>query len=112
MENKRKSLRFGLMINSTTVATWQYDTIKLLIDNGMKLSLIIQNADETPSPRLLEKIKNYPYRRLLFRVWNRFILKPRSRYPADIIELTKDIPTIFCKPIIKGISTYFEESPF
>lgn len=109
MENKRKSLRFGLMINSTTVATWQYDTIKLLIDNGMKLSLIIQNADETPSPRLLEKIKNYPYRRLLFRVWNRFIFKPRSRYPADIIELTKDIPTIFCKPIIKGISTYFEE---
>jgi hypothetical protein len=58
MENKRKSLRFGLMINSLTVATWQYDTIKLLMDNGMKLALIIQNADETPSPGLLKKIKH------------------------------------------------------
>lgn len=109
MENKRKSLRFGLMINSLTVATWQYDTIKLLMDNGMKLALIIQNADETPSPGLLKKIKHYPYRRVLYRVWSRFFFKPRSKYPADITELTKDIPTIFCKPIIKGISTYFED---
>ena len=109
MENKRKSLRFGLMINSLTVAAWQYDTIKLLMDNGMKLALIIQNADETPHPGLLKKIKYYPYRRVLYRVWSRFFFKPRSKYPADIIELTKDIPTIFCKPIIKGISTYFED---
>lgn len=109
MENKRKSLRFGLMVNSLTVATWQYDTIKLLVDNGMKLSLIIQNADEPQSQGLLNKIKHYPYRRTLFRVWNRFFFRPRSKYPADITELTKDIPTIFCKPIIKGISTYFEE---
>ncbi len=109
MENKRKSLRFGLMINSLTVAAWQYETIKSLMDNGMKLSLVIQNADETPSQGLLEKIKHYPYRRVLFRVWNRFIFRPRSKYPADITELTKDTPTIFCKPIIKGFSTYFEE---
>ena len=109
MENKRKSLRFGLMINSLTVAAWQYDTIKLLMDNGMKLALIIQNADETPHPGLLKKIKHYPYRRVLYRVWSRFFFKPRSKYPADITELTKDIPTIFCKPIIKGISTYFED---
>lgn len=109
MENKRKSLRFGLMINSLNVATWQYNTIKLLMDNGMKLALIIQNADETPSQGLLKIIKNYPYRRVLYRVWSRFLFKPRSKYPADITELTKDIPTIFCKPIIKGISTYFED---
>ena len=81
MENKRKSLRFGLMINSLTVATWQYDTIKLLMDNGMKLALIIQNADETPYPGLLKKIKHYPYRRVLYRVWSRFFFKPRSKYP-------------------------------
>ena len=109
MENKRESLRFGLMVNSLTIATWQYDTIRLLMDNGMKLALIIQNADDTPTPDLLKKIKHYPYRRTLFRVWNRFFFKPRSKYPANITELTKDVPTIFCKPIIKGISTYFEE---
>ena len=109
MENKRKSLRFGLMINSLTVEHWQYDTIKLLMDNGMKLSLIIQNADNTPSPSFLYKIKDYPFRRFLFRIWNRFFFKPRSKYPADLTELTADIHTIFCKPKTKGISTYFEE---
>ena len=109
MENRRKSLRFGLMINSLTVEHWQYETIKLLMENGMKLSLIIQNSDNTPAPSFLNKIKDYPFRRILFRLWNRFIFNPRSKYPADLTDLTADIHTIFCKPKIKGISTYFEE---
>lgn len=109
MENKKKSLRFGLMVNSLTVEHWQYETIKMLMDNGMKLSLVIQNSGTTTPPPFFKKIKDYPYRRVLFRVWNRFIFKPRSKFPADISELTQDIPTIFCNPKIKGISTYFEE---
>ena len=109
MENKRKSLRFGLMINSLTVEHWQYDTIKMLMDNGMKLSLIIQNSDNTPTPSFFKKIKDYPFKRMLFRIWHRFIFKPRSKYPTDLTELTQDIPTIFCTPVIKGISSYFEE---
>ena len=109
MENKRKSLRFGLMVNSLTVEHWQYDTIKMLMDNGMKLSLIIQNSDSAPAPSLYQKIKDYPFKRVLFRVWHRFLFSPRSKYPTDITELTQDIPTIFCTPVIKGISSYFEE---
>ena len=109
MENKRKSLRFGLMVNSLTVEHWQYDTIKMLMDNGMKLSLIIQNSDSAPAPSLYQKIKDYPFKRVLFRVWHRFLFSPRSKFPTDITELTQDIPTIFCTPIIRGISSYFEE---
>lgn len=109
MGNKRKSLRFGLMINSLTVEHWQYETIKLLMDNGMKLSLIIQKTENTTAPSFIQKIKDYPFRRLFFRLWNRFLFKPRSKFPADLTELTTDIHTIFCKPKIKGISTYFEE---
>ena len=109
MTKKTKSLRFGLMINSLTVEQWQFDTIKILMDNGMKLSLIIQNNDNSPTPSLINKIKYYPYRRFIFRLWHRLIFKPRSKYPADISKLTENIPTIFCTPIIKGISSYFEE---
>lgn len=109
MDNKRKSLRFGLMINGLTVEQWQYETIKILIDNGMKLTLIIQKNDDTPAPSFFDKIRNYPYRRLIFRVWHRFIFKPRSKYPTDLTELTENIPTIFCTPIMKGISSYFED---
>ena len=109
MENKRKSLRFGLMINSLTVEQWQYETIKMLMDNGMKLSLIIQNSETAPAPSLFQKIKDYPFKRLFFRVWHRFLFKPRSKYPTNLTELTQDIPTIFCAPVIRGISSYFEE---
>ena len=109
MNNKRKSLRFGLMINGLTVEQWQYETIKILIDNGMKLTLIIQKNDDTPAPSFFDKIRNYPYRRLIFRVWHRFIFKPRSKYPTDLTKLTENIPTIFCTPIMKGISSYFED---
>ena len=57
MVKKRKSLRFGLMINSLNVEQWQHDTIRLLMDNGMKLSLIIQKADSTFPFSITKKIK-------------------------------------------------------
>lgn len=109
MRDKKKSLRFGLMINSLTVEHWQYETIKILIENGMKLSLIIQNNDNSPSLSLYKKVCNYPFRQLFFRIWNRFIFNPRSKYPVDLGPLTEDIHTIFCAPLKKGISTYFED---
>lgn len=109
MRDKKKSLRFGLMINSLTVEHWQYETIKILIENGMKLSLIIQNNDNSPSLSLYKKVCNYPFRQLFFRIWNRFIFNPRSKYPVDLGPLTEDIHTIFCTPLKKGISTYFED---
>lgn len=109
MNEKRKTLRFGLMINSMTVEHWQYETIKLLMDNGMKLSLIIQNNSVDDETSFLSKIKEYPYKRLFFRLWNRFIFRPRAKYPADISKLTENIHTILCTPKMKGISSYFEE---
>lgn len=109
MNEKRKTLRFGLMINSMTVEHWQYETIKLLMDNGMKLSLIIQNNSVDNETSILRKIKEYPYKRLFFRLWNRFIFRPRAKYSADISKLTENIHTILCTPKMKGISSYFEE---
>lgn len=110
MEKLTKTLRFGLMLNSLSVEQWQYDTIKILMDGGMKLSLIIQNNDQTPPPSFLRKIKNYPYRRLFFRLWSRFVFKPKSKCRTDLTLLVQETPTILCEPIIKGISTYFEDS--
>ena len=104
-----KSLRFGLMINGLSIEQWQYDTIKILIDNGIKLSLVIQNNEQVPPSSFFKKIKDYPLKRLLFRVWNRFIFKPKSKYRTDLSDLVNDVPKISCIPVIKGISTYFED---
>lgn len=109
MERKTRSLRFGLMINSLTVDQWQHDTIRLLMDNGMKLSLVIHKNEIPHDISFSEKIKRHTPRHLFYRLWNKFIFKPRSRYSADIDSLTKDVPTIFCTPTLrKGIS-YFSE---
>lgn len=109
MDNKRKSLRFGLMINSLTVEMWQYETIKNMMDNGMKLSLIIQKNNATSSIYLSEKAKKHPFRNLIYRIWDRFLFHPRSKFPTDIDRLTDGIPTIFCIPRMKNDVAYFSE---
>lgn len=109
MTKKRKSLRFGLMINSLTVEQWQYDTIKLLMDNGMKLSLIIQKTDNSFPFIITKNAGSKSHGHFIYRLWNRFLFHPRSKFPADIEKITDGIPTIFCTPrIINGIS-YFNE---
>lgn len=109
MNNKRKSLRFGLMINGLTVEQWQYDTIKILMDNGMKLSLIIQKKDKSINDSFLDTIKNKLLRHLTYKLWNRFLFHPRSKFSANIERLTDETPTIFCTPIIKNSVAYFKE---
>lgn len=109
MENKRKSLRFGLMINSLTVECWQYETIKLLMDNGMKLSLVIQKSNNADTPSLISRLKKKSCRWFLFGLWNDFFFKARSKFPADITELTQDTPAIFCRPIIKNDVFHLED---
>lgn len=109
MKGKRKSLRFGLMINSLTVEQWQYDTIKNLMDNGMKLSLIIQKNEEFNPFHVSPKNKKQKFGHITYRLWDGFLLHPRSRYLADINKITDGIPTIFCIPNIRNGITYFNE---
>lgn len=93
------------MIDGVTVEKWQHDTIKLLIDNGIELSLVIKNAEEPhPYKSFFDKILHYPYRRIIFRIWNRYFFKPEAK-EATFFDFKSDI--IYCKPIAKGISTYF-----
>ena len=130
MENLNRKIRFDVMVDGDTVEQWQFDTIKLLIDNGIELALIIKNGDDSkPYKSFGDKILHYPYSRILFRVWHRFLFKPEakkqtnftdeiSRFRFASLEMTNEdnvistevekSPTIITvTPIIKGISTYF-----
>lgn len=87
------------MIDGFTVQRWQLDTLKLLIDNGIELALVICNSkNQTQKPSFFEKIRHYPYRKLLFRLWNRYMFKPKkSEYFADpfVITTKKDTYIFF-----------------
>lgn len=108
METNKKKIRFGLMLDGFTVQRWQEETIRLLIDNGIELSLVIMNAEESKKIPFFEKVSRYPYRRIIFRFWNRFLFKPECK-AATRLEIPKETQILECKPVIKGISTYFSE---
>jgi len=114
MDEINKKIRFGVMLNGMTVEKWQHDTIKLLIDNDIELSLIIINAEkQRPYKSFSDKILSYPYSRILFRIWNRYFFKPEAKTVVSLsfqpTENVEKIPQMWCHPIRKGISTYFSD---
>ena len=109
-----KTIRFGVMLDGDAVEQWQFDTVKLLIDNGIELSLIIKNGDQSqPYKSFFDKVCHYPYRRILFRIWHRYWFKPEAKRH---INWSNGISPLHCTPvemtvmpIYKGISTYFSD---
>ena len=121
MDLNRK-IRFGIMLDGDAVEQWQFDTIKLLINNGIELALVIKNDDNSkPYKSFGDKVLHYPYRQILFRVWHRFLFKPEAKRHISIDPLlsfrpqrsgvekssTNIIQEMTVTPVIKGISTYF-----
>lgn len=109
MATHNNIIRFGLMLDSLVVQKWQAETVRLLIDNGVNLSLVILNQESGAKVvSFLEKIKSYPYRKIIFRLWNRYFFKPECK-AATKLNLPEETPVMKCKPILKGISSYFSE---
>ena len=121
------------MVDGDAVEQWQLDTVKVLIDNGMELALIIKNGDDSkPYKSFGDKLLHYPYRQILFRIWHRYFFKPKAKKRINIkneisplrfapVEMTSEDGVISTEvekspasmtvmPIIKGISTYFPDA--
>lgn len=103
-------MRFGLLCNSLVLERWQAETIRLLRENGVELSLIVQK-DEPPQtkPGLVQRFRSYPFHQLLFRLWDRFLFRPKSKHAVDISAEVKDIKQLLCRTTIKGVSNIFSE---
>lgn len=112
MEEGKTSLRFGILVDDMSLQRWQAETIKILTDNGMRLSLIIKNEEASLKKGLFKKIKDYPFKRMFFQVWNHRFFKPECKAIvslADYCELQKT-EVINCKPQHQGISTIISNS--
>lgn len=113
MEGQRTSLRFGIMVDDLSLEAWKVETIKKLVEGGMTLAMVIRNDEKNVYQGLFAKLKNYPYRRMFFQVWNHYQFKPESKRmtllaPAleSIGVKLDEIPQIACEPQQKGTSTF------
>lgn len=97
MTRTNTSLSFGIMLDSFTVQKWQAETIKLLIDNGIILKCVILNDEEPAKQPFFTKIKTYPYKKTLFRVWNHYWFKPECKADTYIGNFVGNCTIIRCK---------------
>ena len=48
-DQTRTSLRFGIMVDDLALEAWKVDAVKLLVEGGMTLALVIRNGGTTAS---------------------------------------------------------------
>lgn len=103
-------MRFGLLCNSLVLERWQAETIRLLRENGVELSLIVLKDELLQSKAGFGQwLHSYPFHLLLFRFWNRFLFRPKSKVAEDISAETKSIEKQLCRTTNKGVSTIFND---
>ncbi|MBR4390943.1 MAG: hypothetical protein IKT08_02415 [Bacteroidales bacterium] len=112
-EQPKASLRFGILVDDLTLEAWKVETVRKLVKGGMTLALVIRNDTKPEQNGLHRKLKDYPYRKLFFQIWNHYLFKPESKKMVPLVPALSllglnlmEIPTLDCEPVQKGISTY------
>ena len=108
-EQRLKPLRFGIMVDDLSLEAWKVETINKLVEGGMELSLIIRNADQGERKGFFQRLKDYPFRRMFFQMWNHYKFKPECKTMTDlatVIPRLDSIPALDCEPRYQGNSTY------
>lgn len=104
-----KPLSFGLLLNSTYVEKWQAETIRLLLKDGHQLKMYVLNATTKEKLPIRKRLSSYPWNRLLFRIWFRFVFRPQAKQPEDIIEMLQHATSFQVGVITKGMGQYFAD---
>ena len=108
MEEGKTTLRFGVMVDGMDLQRWQAETIKMLTDNGMQLMLIIRNDEGTaPKKGFFKRIKDYPFRKMFFQVWNHRFFRPECKAMVPLSDYydLENFEILSCHPLHQGIST-------
>jgi len=106
--SKAVGLRFGVLSNACGLVSWQVSCLEYLLASGHQPVVVIVNKTKSETLSGYKKLANYPWRKLFYRLHQRFLFRPTAKsyqnYPA-----LKHLPQIDCVPIIKGFSEYFPQ---
>lgn len=109
MEGTDTTLRFGIMVDSMEVELWQAETVKMLTDNGIILSMVIRNDESHAKQGFFSKVFHYPVRKCFFQVWNHYQFKPECKKRVELKEYidSDNVEIMSCVPDHVGIATVF-----
>ena len=109
-DRRQRPLRFGVMSTGTTFPAWQAQAITALLAlDNVHLALLI--IDDQPTlQRTLAKLRRLRPNQLLFRLYRKCFVKPRTARPVDMTEVFAMVPALRCRMIRKGtFSQYFSD---
>ena len=112
-EQQLTPLRFGIMVDDLSLEAWKVETVKKLVEGGMRLELIIRNAEAGKKKGFFKKIASYPFRRGFFQIWNHYQFEPECKKMVELEPTMKalgitfaEIPVLNCEPVHKLSSTF------
>jgi hypothetical protein len=110
MSQSKNRMPYGILCNSFELQRWQMAIIDHLSQNDIKpVLLIMPSLQPELRPSFVDKLRNYPYKNLIFRVYYRFVLKPKAKQTLLMDASLRTIPSISCKVEKKGIGEYFRQ---
>ena len=112
IENRSEAtnkITFGVMCNGFVLQAWQAACIRQLTDNGMVISLLIIDDNETPKNSFFRKVGNYLDKTGLYHFYQRLFFNPLAKKPVDLSEELSKVGIIRCKTSKVRFSEYFSE---
>ncbi len=111
--NASTRLRFGLLVSSTTLRTWQADAIRSLLEvPGVELSLLIIDARPPPDRSARHRLGRLLGSRT--RLWDAYSngwvgRRSRALRPVDMSDVFGELPRIEVEVRKEGYSEYFPD---
>ncbi len=107
----KKDIRYIVLLNSLRIEKWQFESLEILIKAGFSPQLIVLQGQKNNSlpPSFMNKITNYPWKNLLFRLYHRFFFKPNAKQLVDASKLVSDFEKKTFIPESKGISNHLKQ---
>jgi hypothetical protein len=102
-----EALKFGILCNSLVFQQWQAEIITSLIAHGHKPSLLILNAENNTTASKTNRLKQYPWEHLFYRIQQRFCFKPQMKQETDLSKDLQHVPVLTCKTRNVNFSEYF-----
>lgn len=97
-ENLEKIIRFAVMVKPDGLQQWQVQCYHALIASGLAENVLwIVEQNEEKQSGVLNRLFSYPYKKLLFRKYYRYLFKPASFRKISLQEVTGEIPLINCR---------------